>query len=394
MICNNPRPALALTVALISASVLAQGCRKESPPRKSWAPRPKRALPDVAQKTTPPPDVGTPLPVVLAASHILVSYKGAQHANPGIKRSAKEAQQRAAEILARVIKQPEKFEEIARRMSDDPRSVDGGYLGTWRQGSMSRAFEEAVARLPLGKLSKVVSTPFGYHIIRREQELPETPLSAQHLVVTYKGALKAKPGITRTREEARLIALKLARMLNTRQMDFEAAVREHSDGPRAAQGGPLGVWTCSRGKMPPAFERAIINLLPDQVSHQPVESPFGFHIFKRVSVQARLKRAASHILIAYKGAKRARPEVKRTRAQALKLARKLAKEIRPDQFAAMARKHSDCLSRNRGGYLGTWSKGQMTPAFEEAVDALKMGEISPVVETAFGFHIILRQDVR
>ena len=57
-------------------------------------------------------------------------------------------------------------------------------------------------------------------------------------------------------------------------------------------------------------------------------------------------------------------------------------------FSELAKTHSDCPSKTRGGDLGYFGKGRMVPAFETAALALKEGDISPVVETQFGFHLI------
>lgn len=100
---------------------------------------------------------------------------------------------------------------------------------------------------------------------------------------------------------------------------------------------------------------------------------------------------ASHILIAYKGAMRANPEVTRTKAQARKLAEQIdARAKKGENFAQLAKKYSDGPSGARGGDLGTFAPNRMVKPFADAVIALKPGQISGVVETPFGFHIIKR----
>lgn len=57
-------------------------------------------------------------------------------------------------------------------------------------------------------------------------------------------------------------------------------------------------------------------------------------------------------------------------------------------FEALAKEHSDCPSGQRGGDLGTFGRGQMVGAFEDAAFAQATNAVGPVVETQFGYHII------
>lgn len=104
------------------------------------------------------------------------------------------------------------------------------------------------------------------------------------------------------------------------------------------------------------------------------------------------ERRASHILIAAaKTAPAAEREKARARAQELLAVVRKA----PDSFADVARKNSqDPGSAANGGDLDFFARGAMVKAFEDAAFALKKGEISDVVESDFGFHIIKVTDVK
>jgi peptidyl-prolyl cis-trans isomerase NIMA-interacting 1 len=59
-------------------------------------------------------------------------------------------------------------------------------------------------------------------------------------------------------------------------------------------------------------------------------------------------------------------------------------------FMDIAKTESDCSSAQRGGDLGLFGRGQMQKSFEDATFALKVGEISGLVDSDSGIHIILR----
>ncbi|WP_455383589.1 peptidylprolyl isomerase [Salinispira pacifica] len=74
---------------------------------------------------------------------------------------------RQAEELLKRLKQGANFESLAREFSTCPSSSKGGDLGWFGPGKMVRPFEDALKRIGVGSLSDVVSTQFGYHIIKK-----------------------------------------------------------------------------------------------------------------------------------------------------------------------------------------------------------------------------------
>lgn len=107
-------------------------------------------------------------PEEIGASHILISYKGAERSTQ--ERSKEEAKTKAEEVLKKVLAEPAKFAELAKENSDGPSKDKGGSLGTFGFGAMTKAFSEAAFKLKPGEVTQqLVETEFGFHIIKRDK---------------------------------------------------------------------------------------------------------------------------------------------------------------------------------------------------------------------------------
>lgn len=167
--------------------------------------------------------------------------------------------------------------------------------------------------------------------------------------------------------------------------DFGRLAASYSDGADALQGGAMG-WR-AEDRLPELFSAALKRMRPGGVS-EVLRSPAGFHVLKLIEsrnagtdapvTQTRVR----HILV------RTNELVSEADAR-----RKLADlrermVIGKQDFAELARQHSEDGSASRGGALDWVFPGDTVPEFERAMNELKPGEISQPVKSAFGWHLI------
>ena len=106
------------------------------------------------------------------------------------------------------------------------------------------------------------------------------------------------------------------------------------------------------------------------------------------------KIGAKHVLVKYAGARKAKPEVVRTREEACLRAEEARAQLADGRsFAEVVSRYSEEPgATTREGSLGSVERAHVVPAFADAAFELKRGEVSQVVETDFGFHVILRTE--
>jgi peptidyl-prolyl cis-trans isomerase SurA len=172
--------------------------------------------------------------------------------------------------------------------------------------------------------------------------------------------------------------------------NFSQVAAAFSDAPEALQGGLLG-WRESK-RLPTLFLDGLRPLQPGGITEL-LRSPNGFHILRlneRRGGQTPIivqQTRARHILI------KTNELVSETEARNRLLALKERLDNKAD-FAELARARSEDGSAARGGDLGWLNPGDTVPEFEKAMNALKPGEISAPVRSAFGWHLIEVQERR
>ncbi len=109
-------------------------------------------------------------PQRIAAKHILISYLGSEHKMAGATRSETEARALAEQIVKQAKAPDANWDALAAQYTEEPGGKErAGDLGSFGHGQMVPAFDRAAFALPVGGISDVVQSPFGFHVIKRYQ---------------------------------------------------------------------------------------------------------------------------------------------------------------------------------------------------------------------------------
>ncbi len=228
-----------------------------------------------------------------------------------------------------------------------------------------------------------------------EPEEPEGPTwdgpplaCARAVVVAWEGAPHAADSVTRTKEEAAARAAELLERVAGGESIADVARAESDASSSGPRGGLLGTYTAE--DWPGAHEVLSEPVFGLEVGERTgvIEAPYGYVFAERCEVELIHTR---HILIRYAGAKSAPDDIERTEEEARALAESIRAEIEGGaDFAEVARDKSEDGSAERGGDVGTVGRGLLAPEYEAAAFAVAPGELTPVVQTDYGFHVVER----
>ena len=225
-----------------------------------------------------------------------------------------------------------RFAELAQEVSDCGTAREGGDLGELQAGEMMEEFEEAVAHLPLWTLSSVIETESGSHIIMR------TPTD-------YKPSISSNVATA-----APIVATQSASSQSSSEDEFDPVPAPELTGPYRAS--------------------HILVKHEESARCASWRDPDGTHICQRS-----------------KSAARGTLEKLRTKLEGVSPPQLY------EQFSGFARVESDCASAKEGGDLGRLEHGEMMEEFEGAVACIKEGELSAIVDSESGLHLVLRTPI-
>jgi len=206
-------------------------------------------------------------------------------------------------------------------------------------------------------------------------------IGLEYFIIHFEGARVPMAPMLYDKNQALEVARKFSDLARRKGANFFELATKFSDSKNVLV--PLIV--ADNPRLPP-FIRAALNLKEGQVS-DPLDSEFGWLVLHRIAPQTV---TVSHILVSFAGARNSSSE--RSKEEARKRAEAALKELKGGKaFADTAKTFSDDpASAPNGGAVGEVAKGDTDPVFEKSAFALKPGEVSGIVETPFGFHVILR----
>ncbi|KAF0139588.1 MAG: Parvulin-like peptidyl-prolyl isomerase [Stygiobacter sp.] len=190
---------------------------------------------------------------------------------------------------------------------------------------------------------------------------------------------------TRNKQQTEAFAQELIGRINKGE-DFVKLAAEYSkDQNTSKRGGDVFYFTAGMINLP-IIEDAIYSLEVGQVYQKPIFSGYGYHILKATDKRPRRSSVrADHILIVSQDSTGIIDTLK-----ALNKIKEIEKRIKAgEDFNELAFQYSeDPGSKSKKGDLGYIEHGRTVQEFDEAAFKLKVGEISPIVKTQFGYHLI------
>jgi hypothetical protein len=380
------RAARSPAVSLVAHAEVAAGPFLEPYPAGRW-----RAL-----------ERGTLANLVLWVSHILIRHEGsvtsACFAPPEWGTDAAPARRRDAALamasdVARAAT-PDDFARLASLYSEDTVTRhSAGSLGGIAALELASdpAVLDALESTPIGSVSRVVESRYGFHVLYRRPPPPEATVTGAHIVIGFDEArwlhrfVARGPVPARSRAAAFRRADELFAQLQAHPERFDALVAELSEHRDAAWGGDIGTWSTRERS---AFPRQVELLAGLEVGEAaaPIESLFGVELLVRRPNVERRTLAMSALRLRYDPV--AAPGETRHRAHVEQEARAIASQLAraPERFESVAARRCCRVDVQ-------WQEGRGYAALTAPVAALAQGQVAgEPIEWESSFYIPRRID--
>ena len=292
------------------------------------------------------------------------------------------------------ISDSELNQTLARVSAQNNLSLEEFRIKLEGEGTSYRSFRDTIRKELI--IQRVQRGKVGAKIDISEQEIEnfinseegKTQLAEQYNVQHI--LLSVSRGSTEKEiEEIKINANSLISRLNDGE-SFEKLAASFSAGQNALEGGYLG-WR-TEAELPSLFAEVVTELKVGEIA-SPLRSGAGFHILKLIDKRGNTVKfldqtLARHILV--------QPSEIRTENQAEELINTIYERLTSgEDFKQLARQYSeDPGTKMDGGELGWSNPGDYDPAFEQTLNATKIGELSKPVKSSFGWHVIEVMDRR
>ena len=211
----------------------------------------------------------------VSASHIMV--KLAPNSSP---KDTLLAFKKIEDIRLKIISGVASFEELAEEVSEDPSAkFNKGNLGYFNAFKMVYPFECAAYNTPVGKISNIIRSKYGYHLVKPNNiRKAKGRTRTSHIMITInpksKDVKAAENKINSIFDE-----------LTSNNKTFEALANEYSEDRKSAKrGGEIG-WISSADNFYPIFKETVFSLKNDEEYSKPFQTPNGWHIVKRLEFE-------------------------------------------------------------------------------------------------------------
>lgn len=205
---------------------------------------------------------------------------------------------RARAILKDAEKPSADFTKIVKEKSEGKNISTGGEIDFQSENGVDPAIWPQISQLPAGKLV-MIETPDAAYIEKILDTKKEEGVEANHILISFEGATRASPNVSRTKEEAKKLADEIKDRV-TKDTFAKEVIENSDDALSNTKGGSLGTFT--KGEMTKNFEDAAFAAQKDTIVG-PIETEFGYHIIQIVDKTETVKVKRQELLLKKKPAK-------------------------------------------------------------------------------------------